>query len=500
MGRPLKIATAQAVITITNTTATTNVVTTSANFTNLGIIAGMRFVTSSSNIGGLTAGKMYWILAVINSGNNSTFTVSATPLNANPNSTAVVLTTASGTVSTTVAPVDAYFNNPTSGAGYPAASANTYSVVGGNTAIFGSQVLCNVGIGANGTGTLFANTSSNIVIGLGTDLGNVANGTILFDTAGSLIGTVANNVGNLTVAIANTAANGVIGTSGNAQTLVANTPVKFDASFGNLVAGTTYFVKNIANAAAFTVSTTQGGAVKTLSANASVTGNAVQNKTVLSAVASTADNNAAFVQVLPEAGYIVRQKGKTKYLVTGTTTGLTAACYTANVANTALTPNTMTITGTYANTATVKLSAAVDHKGRTFPAAVSVGSLSVGTDYTIYSTGTTDWSTVGAASNLTGVSFTATATGSGTGTAVLSNVNTAIIATFNTAITTVTAGSFVVGNTYVIVSLGNTNWQAIGAPAGAAVGAIFTAKGVGSGTGTASIAGARGPIVTIDNA
>ena len=37
MGRPLKIAKAQAVITITATTATTNIVTTSANLTNLGM-------------------------------------------------------------------------------------------------------------------------------------------------------------------------------------------------------------------------------------------------------------------------------------------------------------------------------------------------------------------------------------------------------------------------------------------------------------------------------
>jgi len=49
---------------------------------------------------------------------------------------------------------------------------------------------------------------------------------------------------------------------------------------------------------------------------------------------------------------------------------------------------------------------------------------------------------------------------------------------------TVTAGSFVVGNTYMIATLGNTNFVAIGA-AYNSVGQIFTATGVGSGTGTA---------------
>ena len=44
-----------------------------------GVSAGMPFVTAS-NIGGLTAGTVYYILSVVNAGNNSTFTVSATPL------------------------------------------------------------------------------------------------------------------------------------------------------------------------------------------------------------------------------------------------------------------------------------------------------------------------------------------------------------------------------------------------------------------------------------
>ena len=71
--------------------------------------------------------------------------------------------------------------------------------------------------------------------------------------------------------------------------------------------------------------------------------------------------------------------------------------------------------------------------------------------------------------------------------------------TFNSAVTTVTAGSFVVGVAYVIVSLGNTDWPAVGAN-NPSVGAVFTATGVGSGSGTVSIAGAIGPIVTIANA
>lgn len=380
MGRPLKIAKSQAVITITNTTASTDLVTTSANFTNLGIIAGMPFVTAS-NIGGLVAGTLYWILKVVNAGNNSTFTVSDTPLNANPTSTPVDLSTASGTVVTTVAPVDMYFNNP-NGPQWPTTNSNTYSVVGGNTAQYGKQVLCNVAIGQSGTGTVFADTGSNVVVGLGTDFANIPTGTTLYALWGSnvydpdaphILGTTTSTKGDLTVAVANTTATGnVIGTSGNAQTLTLNTPVTFDANTGGLVTGTTYFVKTIANAAAFTVSATPGGAAVQLT-NGTTTANAIQNRVVL---AATSANNATgvtgygdpFNYATREAGFIVRQKGKQKYLVQGSTTGLVGQCYTANVANTALQPNTMTITATYANSATVKVQSLSDHTAELFTA------------------------------------------------------------------------------------------------------------------------------------
>lgn len=49
---------------------------------------------------------------------------------------------------------------------------------------------------------------------------------------------------------------------------------------------------------------------------------------------------------------------------------------------------------------------------------------------------------------------------------------------------TVTAGGFVVGNTYMIASVGSTNFVAIGAAANS-IGVVFVATGAGSGTGTA---------------
>jgi hypothetical protein len=440
MGRPLKIAKAQAVLTVTNTTATTNIVTVSQTLSTLGVIAGMPFIPSVTTGTNLIAGTTFYILAVTGA---STFTVSATPLNANPTYTPVTLTTGTTASALSVGVVDAYFNNPLGGVGYPATNANTYGVVGGNTAIYGSQVLANVAIGQNGTGTLYSATDTAYVTGIGTDLANALSvGSVIQVASANINGTTtdyttlgfANTVPGLTtVAVANTQNTGnIIGTSGNAQTLLANGTVRFTANLGGLVSGQVYFVKAIANASAFTVSTTLGGAEVDLS-SATGTPDAQQDVVELVANAAAAASGSAFIYATPEAGFIVRQKGKTKYLVTGATTGLTAQCFTANVANTALTPNTMSIIGTNAASGTQFVSSINDYNSEVFPATVAPGSLVIGTVYTIYSTGTTNWTSVGAMSNMTGVTFTATGTGSGTGLAVLANVNPDIIATFNTA-------------------------------------------------------------------
>jgi hypothetical protein len=445
MGRPLKIAKAQAVLTITDTAQTGSIVTISGgNLTTtptVGVAKGMPFQVATT-VGGLTAGVTYFVNAILS---NTTFNVSATDLSVQPQVMATMTDTTTQTVKVSIGVVDAYFNNPVGGAGFPASNANTYGVVGGNTAIVGKQVLAQVAIGINGTGTLYtpvAVNTSNVVVGVGTDLANLTTGAALQVAVANINGSTdyvdlgfsSATKGNVSVAVANTTVIGsVIGTSGNAQTLIADMPIQFSANFGGLTTGTTYFVKTIANAAAFTVSTSQGGSVQAVTANASVTANALMNRVVLTANANVVASNAAYVYANDEAGFIVRQKGKTKYLVTGGTTGLTAQCYTANVANTALTPNTMNILSTDDASATAYVSSINDYNSEIFPAQVAAGSISAGTVYTIYSTGTTNWTAVGASSNMTGVTFTATASGSGTGTAVVYSVNPDVIATFNTA-------------------------------------------------------------------
>jgi hypothetical protein len=61
--------------------------------------------------------------------------------------------------------------------------------------------------------------------------------------------------------------------------------------------------------------------------------------------------------------------------------------------------------------------------------------------------------------------------------------------------TGVSAGSFLVGQAYQVTALGDTDWVSIGAEADIGVGGIFTATGVGSGTGTANSVG----VCVLDN-
>jgi hypothetical protein len=69
--------------------------------------------------------------------------------------------------------------------------------------------------------------------------------------------------------------------------------------------------------------------------------------------------------------------------------------------------------------------------------------------------------------------------------------------TWGTAVD-ITAGSFVIGNTYVIRTTGTTDFTTIGA-ADSSPGTIFTATGIGTGTGTAETITGWGQLLAIDS-
>ena len=450
MGRPLKIAKSQAVLTITGTSASTQLVTVTETLSEPtdgitsssgeGIIAGMPFVVATTT-GNLTAGTTYYVNEVVSA---HTFSVSTTQLSVQPQVLATLTNAGPVTVKATVGLTDyAFFNPDNSDTSSPSGSNQSFGVVGGNTSQYGSQTLVAVAIGQNGFGQITSNSASSQFFASVDTFANLTAGTIIQANIANIngtstdlvtLGTVASVDPGKLLAITNTVATGnFIVTSGDATTL-ANGVVWFDTSFGNIVVNTPYYLGTVANATHFTVLATPSGANVPLSTINGITSNLNQYTGNFAASATTTyATPVSYVYANQEAGYIVRQKGKTKYLVQGATSGLTGVCYTANVANAALTPNSMAIIATNAAAGTQLVSSLNDYQSELFPAQVAAGSLSAGQDYTIYSAGTTDWTAVGAYANMTGISFTATGTGSGTGTAILANTNPDVIASFNGA-------------------------------------------------------------------
>jgi len=136
-------------------------------------------------------------------------------------------------------------------------------------------------------------------------------------------------------------------------------------------------------------------------------------------------------------------------------------------------------------------------------ASVSAPEIVNGNYYMIASVGSTNFTAIGATSNAVGVGFIADLTsGSATGSGIVWDPATPSVAAYvlttderhvialgcNDALSAaqapVTAGSFVPGTTYVIRSVGTTDFTGIGADANA-VGTTFVAQGIGSGSGTA---------------
>ncbi len=100
-----------------------------------------------------------------------------------------------------------------------------------------------------------------------------------------------------------------------ATALVVNGPVTFNLDFAGLTAGVVYYVKSTPSGTSFSVSLTPGGATIQLTDDSDdVT--ATQGHTItLDAGASATVTNSAWTAATPDDGYIIRQKGKKKFLV-----------------------------------------------------------------------------------------------------------------------------------------------------------------------------------------
>lgn len=351
MGRPLKISKSQAVITLGNTYAANN----NMNVSNTaGLLPGMPFKVATTT-GNLTAGTTYYVLSVASS---TIMQASATPLDQNVTGTAQTLTNAGPvTVNMTVGQVDTGFNNPDG-------SANTYGVVGGLNTQYGNTIAANVAIGIAGEGTISATSGNTLVFGFQANLANMAAGAAIAGN-GTQLGFVASNVTN-TFAVTSTVDSGdFIVTSGNASNLAIGQPVRFTDSISTIVANTLYYVSSVANSTHFTITTAPGFSTYPVG-SVTAGSNAVQETMTLAAPAAATYLGNSWSYANDEVGYIVRQKGKSKFLVTGTVTGLTGVCQTANLAAAALTANTMRIVGTYANAGTNLVQTLSDKNSKLF--------------------------------------------------------------------------------------------------------------------------------------
>jgi hypothetical protein len=269
MGRPLKIAKAQTVVTLTATAATTNVITVSST---ANISAGMQFVVAS-NVGGLIAGVIYWVNKILS---GTTLTALVNHPSVQPQVSPTLTNTSGQTVALSVNVVDSGYSSPAG-----------YGIVGGNTSIFGNQVLITALIGIAGDGTITVADNSPNIVGVGTDFANtLSDGTVVTTASGVFLG--------------------VIDDIANANAVFAT----FDADSEATASGSSYVYGD------------------------------------------------------SEAGYIVRQKGKTKYLIHGATTGLEVQAFTSD--SSILLPNTFSVQATYANTDTDNALFLSDHNGGLF--------------------------------------------------------------------------------------------------------------------------------------
>jgi len=166
-------------------------------------------------------------------------------------------------------------------------------------------------------GSYYASTSSPVISSrnAGTLNSGELDGDALIYFNGTLVGAVLSESTTVSMTTSATTASTDTVTVDDTTGLVADGSVVFGANIGGLVAGTVYFVKTVASGTTFTVSATIGGAVLPLTDD-TVTTTAIQEETItLTDDAAIALNGERITVAAPDDGYIIRQKGKKKFLV-----------------------------------------------------------------------------------------------------------------------------------------------------------------------------------------
>ena len=413
MANKLKIAKASFSGPLTDTTATTNVITVDTTFY---LTRGDRFVPAST-VGGLTGGTTYYVDEVLSS---TTFTALTKSWSVQPHVSPTLSTTTGQTVILTFNQVDE---------GYPSDTPQDMGVVGGDTQQYSKQLTAFGAIAIANPGAFWFDTSTtavygnktadfdvNIAVGeqlsftgdnipfvvgaLVTGVTYVINNTVgtteaqwkTMGATGANLGEVfiatAAGAGTGSVSYASSSANVPLGTVASIDTVSTATassdagtdlitvtstaafdldaPIWFAATIGGLSADTTYFVKTIDSGTTFGVSATLGGTALALTTTTVVSTANIEKLTLGAVSTFTKSAYSGIVGAADEAVYILRQKGKRKYLVSNGPETRQGICTLVNKAQADLLAGEMSIQGTYTNAATTYIESISDVNGLPF--------------------------------------------------------------------------------------------------------------------------------------
>ena len=413
MANKLKIAKVSALAVLSDTTATTNVITVDST---TGLTQGDRFVPAST-VGGLTDGTTYYVDEVLSS---TTFTALTKSWSVQPHVSPTLTTTTGQTVILTFNQVDE---------GYPSDTPQDMGVVGGDTQQYSKQLTAFGAIAIANPGAFWFDTSTtdvygdktadfdvNIAVGeqlsftgdnipfvvgaLVTGVTYVINNTVgtteaqwkTMGATGANLGEVfiatAAGAGTGSVSYASSSANVPLGTVASIDTVSTATassdagtdlitvtstaafdldaPIWFAATIGGLSADTTYFVKTIDSGTTFSVSATLGGTALALTTTTVVSTANIEKLTLGAVSTFTKSAYSGIVGAADEAVYILRQKGKRKYLVSNGPETRQGICTLVNKAQADLLAGEMSIQGTYDNAGVTYIESISDVNGLPF--------------------------------------------------------------------------------------------------------------------------------------